>query len=101
MFVKMVFNTLRCVDGGRTIQHMPQTLDHTSGHRRLFRGRKGAVAAPPAAPAEPLGYEIESRMLDEMFRMGRIGRPGYELARRQLQKTYGMCRLPDSSTRDA
>ena len=42
-----------------------------------------------------------SRMLDEMFRMGRIGRPGYELARRQLQKTYGVGVLPDSSVRDA
>ena len=100
MFVKIVFTALRSVHHGRTIGCMSTNLDTKLGRRRMFRGR--AVPTPPPAEASaPLGYDVESRMLDEMFRMGRIGRPGYELARRQLQKTYGVGVLPDSSVRDA
>lgn len=79
---------------------MPLILDSTTGRRRLFRGRPTPAPAP-VVPAEPLGYDVEARMLEDLFRAGRLTRPGYELARRQLQKTYGVGVLPDSSTRDA
>ena len=75
-------------------------LDSAAGRRRLFRGRPAPTPAP-VVPAEPLGYDVEARMLDDLFPSGRMTRPGYELARRQLQKTYGVGLLPESSTRDA
>jgi hypothetical protein len=40
-------------------------------------------------------------MLTELFHAGRLDRPGYEFARRQLQLAYGIGLLPEARGREA
>lgn len=79
---------------------MPTVLDPKPRPRRFFRRHQAPTSVVIARPTEPLGYEVESKMLDDLFAAGRIGRPGYELARRQLQRTYRVA-LPDAFGRES
>ena len=94
----MLFIALRCAVLGLHHRDMFQQHESRPSRRRRFLGRH----APQLAPLpEPEGYEAQSQMLTELFHDGRLDRPGYEFARRQLQLAYGIGLLPEASGREA
>lgn len=94
----MLFTALRCVVVGLHHRDMFLQTESRPSRRRRFLGRH---ASAPTPLAEPVGYEAQSQMLTELFRAGRLDRPGYESARRQLQIAYGIGILPDARGREA
>jgi len=98
VFVKIPFTALRSVTVGPHHRVMFVQSESTPSRRRRFFGRD---VPQPAPLPEPEGYEAQSQMLTELFHAGRLDRPGYEFARRQLQLAYGIGLLPEARGREA
>ena len=78
---------------------MSDVLRPKTRQQRFFRRRdvESVIVGPPMTAER--GDASECRALDDLFAAGCIGRPGYELARRQLQRAYRIS-LPDTFGRD-
>ena len=89
---------MRSVTVGLHHRVMLVQSESTPSRRRRFRSRD---VPQPAPLPEPEGYGAQSQMLTELFHAGRLDRPGYEFARRQLQLADSIGILPEARGREA